>query len=980
MILFGIEHTHLSERFIGFHRERAPLPVYAIEHGLDEDELDLVRLQVSAQIGARPSLQNAWWNQNYLPLLVVATEVGYRYRGTGTDFWPILTAELQAEDGYLFRQGLSQLFEIGHREHHLAKPGRSPWERHFPHIAWPIGNAGVPLELHRHLATALRQAVRDGMIIEQPEELLTYLHDLAAGRASRRFESWLERRDLAKEVIRRLLVGEQEGWLFEGFLSRLDDDLKKDRHTRRAIVEARRKVAKSTSRVLAIPRTRFVLELEEMKPTALLVRGPTLGRQDREDAISMLGISWDTLRAGRGGSTMDLAQFLAGGEMVLGVVEDMQDDVLLRGDHRTGVTGAASTLLERLQPRTSDFFLLQAGERRAEAVFPDDNLKHDARLLQIQRTGTSERLQYRLLTAATDGTILKKHGFGVETVVPPFRITGLPMSGAAPVFASGFPVLVFARSDAVVPMLDGKIPSSGSMAFADGEWQVFFPDGGNHEVKGAEEDESVEFAVVEPPDIDPATITISPEVPSLRDLETGVLSLRAVAPLPLEDLELKLSLFLSTGELIRVDTRITRLPTAIGGNAPVMQEVRKALAELASEPSDARLLVEMQGFAPFEVWLRPPGSDIRFDLERGIWVDMSEERTWASLVATGSNPFPKKNADEDADVVLHLPEAPDQDALPVGFVTSSASTIHLGDMVGTPVSIPKVRREDTADGAEAGSGDLVHAYLAWKLSEANSWVAQFRRRAVEVDLERSVVTLFCGQEWAAIEGDLDLSILTPHGALFRAASRHGLLSGGDLPNLREPSDRMFLRERLGERFRQLVFDLRTTLEDCDDDLAGDLDFAVIEAYEDLRTELKKQGRDAFDEVDVYFTPEQWRAVLISAADITLLQDFDRFVLPEMRWQRLVTAWYDDVSEDALLDLLVDSHVDASRRSGFRWIGRAELRTMLQLWLSPSEVIRTENWRATLAKGLSDRQTSRAVRYVALRRKLAMLDLPSGVLS
>ena len=31
----------------------------------------------------------------------------------------------------------------------------------------------------------------------------------------------------------------------------------------------------------------------------------------------------------------------------------------------------------------------------------------------------------------------------------------------------------------------------------------------------------------------------------------------------------------------------------------------------------------------------------------------------------------------------------------------------------------------------------------------------------------------------------------------------------------------------------------------------------------------------------------------------------------------------------------------------------------------------------LSKGLSDVQTSRAVRYVALRRKLALMDLPDG---
>jgi hypothetical protein len=41
------------------------------------------------------------------------------------------------------------------------------------------------------------------------------------------------------------------------------------------------------------------------------------------------------------------------------------------------------------------------------------------------------------------------------------------------------------------------------------------------------------------------------------------------------------------------------------------------------------------------------------------------------------------------------------------------------------------------------------------------------------------------------------------------------------------------------------------------------------------------------------------------------------------------------------------------------------------------MVETEGWRDLLAKALSDAQTSRAVRYVALRRKLALGDLPEG---
>lgn len=91
----------------------------------------------------------------------------------------------------------------------------------------------------------------------------------------------------------------------------------------------------------------------------------------------------------------------------------------------------------------------------------------------------------------------------------------------------------------------------------------------------------------------------------------------------------------------------------------------------------------------------------------------------------------------------------------------------------------------------------------------------------------------------------------------------------------------------------------------------------------------------------------------------------------------MNTWYAELTEDDLVDLLDSCHVDAFRRPGLRWLGRAELRTMLQLWLSPRAMIEADEWPRFLAKGLSDIQTSRAVRYVALRRKLALLDMPDG---
>ena len=204
-----------------------------------------------------------------------------------------------------------------------------------------------------------------------------------------------------------------------------------------------------------------------------------------------------------------------------------------------------------------------------------------------------------------------------------------------------------------------------------------------------------------------------------------------------------------------------------------------------------------------------------------------------------------------------------------------------------------------------------------------------------------------------------------------------MISGEDLPNVHDTADRAFLRERLVIRFQAVAPDVSEALRQWNDDLAEEFDLAVIESYEDLRKKLEMNGIESFDEVDMFRPAETWREALERSCEIPLLPMFHPFVLPHERWSALARPFYDELTTDDLVDLLDATHVDASRRSGMRWLGRPEIRTMLQLWISPGEMVEADGWQELLSKGLSDMRTGRAVRYVALRRKLALEDLPDG---
>lgn len=221
-------HASLADRFSGLASVRGAFPVFAIEHDLDQEALSELRAALALEIEQDPQLRGAKWAWRYLPLLVVAAETGYRYRGTGTDFWPMLSRELTVEIGGEFRAAITRLFVLGTKSFQLFRPGNSPWERHFPLIAWPIGNALVPLEIQPQITDALRRAVRAGISFEDTEGAIEYLKKLAAGHASRRFEHWIGNTNVALEVMRRLLIPDSEGWLSAGILQRIDRDVRED--------------------------------------------------------------------------------------------------------------------------------------------------------------------------------------------------------------------------------------------------------------------------------------------------------------------------------------------------------------------------------------------------------------------------------------------------------------------------------------------------------------------------------------------------------------------------------------------------------------------------------------------------------------------------------------------------------------------------------------------------------------------------------
>lgn len=977
------QHQALAEHFANLSRERGELPVFAIEHGLDDLALEGLRRSVSRQLEEDPQLAGAAWSWRYLPLVVVASEVGYRYRGTGTDFWPVLAQELGIDAGHTFRTGLSRLFELGHRSARLARPGDSPWERHFPHISWPIGNSLVPLEIQPQLTDALRRAVRAGISADDTDRLLEYMRGLAAGHSSRRFEHWLLQRDVALEVMRRLLAPDSPGWLSETILQRIDRDIRKDRGAYRAITEARKTVARRSARLAQIAPSRYVFALEDETPRHLIIRGPTLPAQSRDEVIAALRIHGDRIRASGGVHAVPLASFLAGGEITLGKAFPFPSSPLRRDDALDVDEGTAKVTLERLQPLEPEFFLVEAGGMTAFAVFPNEKLQPDSVIIQCIRVDDEENLETRILhtSDSADCEVLRRRGFVVAERGPTLRLIGLPGPGSSDRFLACFPVLATQRSGACTELLlDGSAATGELLRIRGIDWKALRPDVGLHVIEPADggDLDRLEFEVVEPPDLEPASVKVLPGNANISDLEAGRLEIRIGAPLALEGVPIRIRIVSPNEPELASEGMIERLPATITGRSPLLNHIQTGLAGRRASDSGLRLHVEVEGLLEKIISLPPARRELRYDWDTGKWTRTDDdENELPSILATSAEPLLGAGADAREGARLVLPDAADHEALSAGLILPGKASARIGLGERSSVKLPALLREPSSRSDGVGLIELARANVAWQLAEANELLANWQRWAIVEELEGALIEQLCGANWRKLETGIDISLLTPHGALLRCADALGLVSGNDLPRIETAADREFLKGRLIIRFRETVPDVPESLLQWNDDLAGDLDLAVIDAYEDLRHHLETSGIDAFEEVDMSRPAATWRKALERSREMPLLPMFRPLILPDARWSSLVSPWYSELGEDDLVDLLDSCHVDAFRRPGLRWVGRAELRTMLQLWLSPKLMVETEGWRDLLAKALSDVQTSRAIRYVALRRKLALGDLPDG---
>ena len=213
------------------------LDVFAIEHGLVDEEIEEIAEGLRLQLKRGDRLSGHW-----LLWVIYSTEHGYQYKGD--EYWPSFESQTPSWDGR-HRKHLSRWFSKFLRTYNGVVPsGR--WANHFSIISRPITHAILPKYLQFQFAKELFHQRRSlGILMSLDPADVGRRFAGKAYHSSSRFQDFLQQEELTGRIVLGLL-GEwpEEGMepIYPPTLERIVKDLEETRNAREWLGEARRYV------------------------------------------------------------------------------------------------------------------------------------------------------------------------------------------------------------------------------------------------------------------------------------------------------------------------------------------------------------------------------------------------------------------------------------------------------------------------------------------------------------------------------------------------------------------------------------------------------------------------------------------------------------------------------------------------------------------------------------------------------------------
>ena len=989
---------HLEARFDNL-REMRTGSVFFVEHGLSNIELVELNEALRQKLAVHSTEEHCWDNHP-LPLLVAATEVGYRYRGAGTDFWPRFESELDTVFRATERQRVRDLFVSAAEKYNGARPPESSWARAFHYIAWPITHALVPVEFHRSLAATL--ANLQIKVQELNDANLYRAVRLAARQVSARFDTWLSDPDLVVKITRMLLgVGEND--FAKEVVARIIEDISHDDNARRDVAIARRlqrtvrTSRPTTPKKQSLPVVKGRLRLRKCDGEITLEMSfPHLEHALFEPTRRALRRRRYTPRLWGVSARVPSEQLLSGLPFTLKLESKPGEDAeLLPGVSDLEIDDEQRELLRSLRMDFNPPILFVVNADREVAV-------------NIRGIEISGYKRYWLLASSADTLAL-------ETLpnlgnVGPYACIELDPSVPAAVavlqklnyqvqyglsvgFAGAPPLdrdsakLQFAEGDIRLVVPRRPLPDGTMVRF--GEEEVPLIDDlvkisileGEHVITVSSNNQSRNYGfqgVKQVPDGSAHVCwieLIAPEL-SVQSLLAGNVSLRVESLFPLEGLELTVEIE-AAGRLVSVSIPLGPLPETIKGDAELW-------ANLLDESSRQFVLQDVHPTLHVRVGALAFGS---WPLERRVrpcwWENLGSEISLRSELGTlafggvtASRPLDRPVlgvTDDGIEAVLLAPLDLDPSTYDPSAAFTALCVAPARMNLHTPsVQKPRLRRRRRAERDSTGLEDLMEAYLRWALAESVSLTAEIRRRQVMALLDNWISELCCGEIWVCHEAKFKAITSDPWQLLVKTLSMTGL--GLDSYVELTPGDKAIVnRLAVAEirRTRPELWTLVGTPCDLDDGDYGTLDLACGRAYEQLADEYVQRGQEDLAENIAEGDPgadgDEWDEALQGVKALAEFHTLAELLSPSDTAAKLVALDYTLMSLDDLTEEFIRwSHGAQRALSGGVVPDETVLEAILMLWLAPERAVRLD-WRGgPLDTLISERSVARVGRYMCLR--------------
>lgn len=991
-------HATLSKRFAELRADRAGAPIYLLEHGLSASELERLSTAVRSAIVLH-RIEGHWWTPHSLPILVAATEIGYAYRGTGTDFWPIFGEQL-GEISFSDRAALSTLFHRAAARLGLAQPPETPWNLAFCHIAWPVLHAILPIELHQPLTRTLRDVRAHLDLSANDDTLISPVRNRAQLIGGVRLMAWLEDATTAAAVIRQFFQPGDEHRLASSALKRIAADLAHDETARMALREARKRQKalkaqpkqRSRRRVESSPRfVPLILRMVEQR-LALALKIPQMEQTARETARSALdAIRWRAFLWGDG-RPVPGRNIFSDFPLPLQLDELPGPDIALLGDlSALPLAQDAKDFLTSLSVATTQPLLF--------SDFADDG----------------EALQRNSSSIADNGHCIVLAGF--SSIAPPsaehlgrvaslrgYRLDVSDPASRAWLTTLGFSVRQTARltwvGDAEIeqhrPVRRFRVGSfiAFEVTTPNGtcEAQLTGPDGKQSSLTGSGKllagfvatdiglyrllysaGEAIAFEVVDAEDDLPLlTVDIDAGTGATVELADRQVTLRFDSAATVQEGELELSLRCDGRIIKQVREVLPDTPCRLAGDHGVWDHLLDpdTIDQLLSarradlSVSIAGLLEASFAFerliAPF-TWKRQSDGQLSASDESGEMVVFTAiPQAPLTLVA-------EKSAAESNEIQLFR-AGRDQPLQGGGYCVGPRFWRAQESTFASKPDRLLRQFEGTVERA-ANSREVVDALIGWASAGVDHPVTRFRRGQVVRQLESWMVEQLCGNAWVEQEARLAERRGKSFVGAFLSSCAQLQVGYCDLGLSR--SQRALL-DRILTRLieaRALPINLETSREPIEEDLSVALDELFNDAYSLLCEEIESVGdRCPFspdDDIDVGEVSENWdRAIRAAATEAALIELVD-LLRPLDAGDALSLSDLETMLPDDVVELLHKWITKNRPAHHARQWNHDLVEAAYWMFARPAVAARL-SWQAATERLLADTFSARAIRYAALR--------------